>query len=338
MKANKGSIARAVDNPDRKLRFYLFHGQDEAQSRALAMRLAEALGASRTQLTSASIKSDPASLVDEASAMSLFGGERLIWVEPAGDDILAGVEALLEAPAVQSAVVAIAGALRKGSGLLKLAESSPAALAYAAYFPEGQDAERMIVAVGRRFGLTVDSALASRVAEACGNDQAVAARELEKLALYLGADPNAPKRLDEEALDAVGAESAQGDFLRLADLALDGRTAELTEELSRLSADGKEAVPVIRSLQRRLLVLAPLRARVEAGQRPGDVMASARKSLFWKDEAKVGRMLGRWSARELARLAERAGRLERDLMFTSAPAVEALGEELLAIARRAERR
>ena len=42
-----------------------------------------------------------------------------------------GVEALLGAPAVESPVVAIAGALPKSSALLKLAEASPLALAFA---------------------------------------------------------------------------------------------------------------------------------------------------------------------------------------------------------------
>ena len=44
------------------------------------------------------MKADPATLADEAGAMSLFGGKRAIWVEPAGDEIADGVEALLEAP------------------------------------------------------------------------------------------------------------------------------------------------------------------------------------------------------------------------------------------------
>ena len=64
-------------------------------------------------------------------------------------------------------------------------------------------------------------------------------------------------------------------------------------------------------------------------------MTSVGKSLFWKDKAKVQRMLSKWSAVDLAIVAERAGRLERALIFTRAPDRETLGEELLAIARKA---
>jgi DNA polymerase-3 subunit delta len=110
---------------------------------------------------------------------------------------------------------------------------------------------------------------------------------------------------------------------------------ELTEELARLPAAGSEAIPVLRSLQRRLLMLAPARARIERGERPDAVMASLGRSLFWKDKAPVERMLRQWNAEGLATVAERAGKLEREIMFTKVPDRDALGEELLAIARKA---
>ena len=334
MKASKGNIGRSVDQPAPAIRFYLFHGPDEGQSRALAARLLEALGATKFAVSSSAIKSDPASLVDEAGALSLFGGKRAIWIEPATRDIEEGVAALLDAGAVESVAVGISGALTKASPLLKLAEASPLALAFASYPPEGQDAERMVIDIGRRFGLKVSPPIAARVADNAGNDQAIVAQELQKFALYLGASPESPRDLDHETLDAVGAENAEGDFLRLADLALSGEVEELAGELARLTG-GSEAIPVIRSLQRRLLMLAPLRARVERGERPDAVMTSLGKSLFYKDQAKVRRMLTKWTAEGLATAAERAGKVERSLMFTPAPDREALGEELLAIARKA---
>ena len=45
MKAARGSIGRALDQPDPAIRLYLFHGPDEGQSRALGERLLKALGA-----------------------------------------------------------------------------------------------------------------------------------------------------------------------------------------------------------------------------------------------------------------------------------------------------
>jgi DNA polymerase-3 subunit delta len=109
VKAAKSSVGRLVDQPDPHVRFYLFHGPDDAQSRGLGERLLGALGATRFIISGALIKSDPASLADEAAAMSLFGGPRVIWIEPAGEDIVAGVEALLAAGAAESPVIAVWG-------------------------------------------------------------------------------------------------------------------------------------------------------------------------------------------------------------------------------------
>ena len=335
MKANQASIARAVDQPADGIRFYLFHGQDESQSRGLAARLLEALGAAKSVLAAATIRSDPAALVDEASAMSLFGGKRAVWIEPATRDIEDGVAALFEAPAVENPVIAIAGVLTKTSALLKMAEASPLAVAFASYAPEGRDAERMVADMGRRYGLKIAPQVAARIADASGNDQAIVAQELQKFALFIDASPQAPKELDHGPLDAVGAESAEGDFLRLADLALAGDIGELTEELARLPAGGSEGIPVVRSLQRRLLMLAPARARVERGERVDAVMTAMGRALFWKDKGKIQRMLTKWTADGLATVAERAGQLERSLIFSPAPERESLSEELLAIARKA---
>ena len=337
MKATRQAIGRSVDQPNRDVRFYLFHGPDEAQSRALGARLVEAMGASRLLLSSSTVKSDPASLADEAGAMSLFGGVRVIWIEPAGEDITLGVEAVLEAVTVESPIVAIAGSLRKTSALLKLAESSSSALAFAAYAPEGMDAARMVIEVGRKFGLKIDQPVAARIAESCANDQAIVSQEIQKLSLYVDCSPEAPKELDPEALDAVAAELTDENAPKLVDLALSGDMAGLADELARLP-EGIEPIPAVRALQRRLLMLAPARARMDRGEGSDAAMTSLGRALFWKDKPLVARLLSRWDSKGLATMAERAGQLERSLMLAPAPGFEALSEELFAIARAAQRR
>jgi DNA polymerase-3 subunit delta len=192
-------------------------------------------------------------------------------------------------------VIAIAGALRKTSGLLKLAESHPAALAHCSYVPEGRDMDRVIADLAREVGLRLSPDVSQRVAAAANSNQAIAASELEKFALYLGAAPSSPRDLDHDTLDLLSADAAEGNFLRLGDLALAGQMNALVEELGRLPGGGNEAIPVIRGLQRRLMMLAPLRARVERGESVDGVLTSMGKALFWKDKDVVRRMLSAWS-------------------------------------------
>ena len=338
MKAQRGSIQRAVSDPDRSIRFYLFHGPDDSGSRALAARLLTALGAEKLAVSGAVVKVDPALLAAEAGAISLFGGARLVWIEPAGDEIVEGVEALLIAPAVESPVVAIAGALRRTNALLKLAEASPAALAHASYAPEGRDAESMVVAAGRAEGLRVEPAVAARLAAACNANQAILAHELAKFALFLGASPERPRELTHDVIDQLGADSGEGDMMRLGDLALAGHAHALFDELDRVALSSNEAVPAVRALQRRLLQLAGLRAQVEQGKSVDAVMTSMGKALFWKDKGLMQQFLSGWSAERLAAMLERTNALEKAILFSDEPPVAALEEELVTIARAAQRR
>lgn len=338
MKAQRGTILRSVEQPDPSVRFYLFHGPDDAGSRGLAERLLKGLDAEKLGVSGSAVKADPALLSAEAGAISMFGRARLIWVDPAGEDIVEGLEALLDAPAVESPVVAIAGALRKTSALLKLAEAHGAALAHASYAPEGRDADRMVIDAGRVEGLRIDPAVASRLAAACSANAAILAHELAKFALYLGASPERPRELTHDVLDLLGADSGEGDMMRLGDLALAGRGNELFEELDRVALGTNEAIPVVRALQRRLLQLAGLRAQVEQGKSVDAVMTSMGKALFWKDKALMQQLLSAWNAERLAAMLERAAALERTIIFSDEPPVAALEEELTTIARAAQRR
>lgn len=332
MKAAKGAIGGAVDRPDGSVRFYLFHGADEAGSRALGERLLKGLDAEKHALSGAALKSDPALLADEASAISMFGGKRLLWIEPASDEICAAVEALLEAPAVEHSVVAIAGTLRKTSALLKLADNHRAALSQISYLPEGQQADRLVLELARAEGLRMNPRTAARIASSAANDQAVIRQELAKFALYLEASAEAPRDLDEDVLDLLGADTLEGDASRPVDLALSGDIAGLSTELERLESSGIDPIPVVRALQRRLLMLAPLRARIDSGQSPDAVMAS----LFWKDKSLVSRMLSRWTSDRLALAVDRVARLERQILSPLGDRA-ALGQELIQIARAAGR-
>ncbi|HET9356370.1 MAG TPA: DNA polymerase III subunit delta [Sphingomicrobium sp.] len=330
-------IGPAVDRPEPERRFYLFHGPDEAGSRALGARLLAALGADKFALPAAAVREDPASLPDEAGAMALFGGPRVIWIEPAGEDIAEGVAALLAAPAVESVVVAIAGALKKGGALLKLVESHRAALGFASYAPEGRDAVRMVIALGRGEGLTIDPALAERIADETGGNQAIAAGEVAKYALYLDCSPDRPRPLTDEVVDLLGCGS-EGDSQRLGDLAFDGDMAALLEEIERSGLAAKDGVAVLRALQRRLLTVIPLRARMAAGESASGVMTSAGRAIFWKDQELVKRLLRIWPPERLARLVERTAEVEKALMLSDVPEVASVGEHLVAVARVALRR
>lgn len=340
MKSAEAALRRALDGADPAIRLYLLYGPDEAASRALALRLDVALGdgAERIDLTSAMVKADPARLPDEAAAISLFGGRRWIRLDPATDDATDAVAALLAAPAAGNPVAAIAGPLRKDSRLLKLVQGGQAALAHASYPPEGRDADALVAEMARALGVQLRPDVAHRLAGATGGDRALLGQELEKLALYVDAAPDRPKAVEHDALDALGAANEEGDLARLVMAVFGGQLAQVDEEVARLASEGIEGVPLIRALARRALQLAQLRAQMAEGESVDRVMATAGKTIFWKEQKAVAEQLSRWTPDALATAIGRLAEAERQVKASGYPGATLVEQDIFAIGRFAARR
>lgn len=330
MRLDRSRAAAALDRPDSKHHFFLFSGADNSNSRLLAQRLLATLKAEKVAATGAQLKSDLAWIVDEAASLPMFGGTRLLWIEPAGEEIVPAVEALLACARVEAPAVAIAGAaLRKDSALGKLVDASPLALHVASEAQTPREQVGSIQELGRAEGLVVTPELAERIAEEAGGDLLLAKLELQKFALYAGAAPDQPMPLDEEVVDALGIDQSEADLGRPGDLALAGDLHALAAELSLLEGAGLNEISVVRALQRRLLMLVPLRARIDGGQSAGAVTATV-----WKrDKAMVQRILPRWTAPRLSEAFQRVQKLERELLLSPVPETAALGETLVQLAR-----
>jgi DNA polymerase III subunit delta len=336
--ARRPEMERALAAPD-GVRFFLLYGPDEAGSRSLARLLGAAMGADaeRVELTGAELKGDPARLADEAASFSMFGGARWILVDPAGDESLPAVEALLDAPAASSPVALVAGALKPASKLLKLALAEKRARAFASYPPDAREADRLVAELARVQGLQLRGDVARRIAESCGGNRFVIAQELAKYALFLDAAPERPRPLDHDAVDAVGAESGEGDLTLLVDSVAGGDPAALEQELARLRAEGQEGIGLLRAVLRRMLLIARLRGDVEAGKSPSAVLDAQGKALFWKDKKALEAQLPRWRADLAARAIGRLLDAERQIKASGGIGPIAADAELLTIARQAQR-
>jgi DNA polymerase III subunit delta len=100
---------------------------------------------------------------------------------------------------------------------------------------------------------------------------------------------------------------------------------------------GVDAIRITRALQRRVALLAALRAKVDKGSNPGAVVKATR-SIFWKDADDFVNQLGRWTSARLVGLNGHLLDLESKLMSVrEGLGVIILEEELIRIARAAAR-
>ena len=314
MKATEARLIAALDRPPADIRLFLLHGPDEAVAQAFVARLAKAMGAEaeRVDLDGATLRGDPARLSDEAAAISLFGGARFVRVTGAGEESLEAVEALLAAERAGNPAVILAPSVKASGKLVKAAIDSDRALAFACYPPGARDAAAIVAELARGAGLRMSPAAVQRVIRGSDGDRAVMMREVEKLALYLDAAPERPVDADDAALEAIGAEIAEGEIGEIVLATTAGEVAGLVTALRRMSGPDASPIPVLRALGRRLVMLAEMRAAAYAGEGVEQVLK--RHRVFWKEEAATAAAVRRWTLPMLAAAQAAARRVERDVI------------------------
>ncbi len=338
MKANASQLRTAIDGGNPAIRLFLLHGPDEAGAREWAARLARRVGqgAERIDIEGSQLRSDPSRLATEAASLSLFGDPRHILVVNAGEESVEAVTLLLGAEQAVNPTVMIAPAARATSKLVKLALASPAAMVHACYQPVGEEANALASAIAAEHGLRAMGRIAARLVDASGGDRAVLTREVEKLALYLDAAPDRPKTLEDDAIDAVGADLGEAEISAAVEAAIDGRAGDLGDELARLEEAGTSPIPLLRAAVRRLMLLAELGAEVAAGRQISDVVE--RHNIFFREKPGVTRALRHWNPARLSDAIDHLRRAERSLMASSTAGTILADHAMIDVARVAAKR
>ncbi|WP_298400049.1 DNA polymerase III subunit delta [Sphingobium sp.] len=339
MKANRGQMERALDAPPTDIRFFLLYGPDEAGSQALAKRLERAMGpqAERIDLDGATLKDDPARLSDEAASFSMFGDRRWVRISGMGEESVPALTALLEAEAAGNPVIAVAGALKATSKLVKLALDHKAAMALISYQPDAREAEQIAIGIARESGLRLPTDLARRIVDLANGDRALMAGEVEKLILYLDAAPEHPREATQEALDALSADNPDTEIGPLVNAVLGGDLKAMHRELTSLTETGAAMASVIRPLLTRAMLIATIRDAFDASGRLEAAVESAGKAVFWKEKGLVTRQVRLWDATGIARVIQRLLEAERASRGGRGTGDLMVRHELLAIARQAAR-
>jgi DNA polymerase-3 subunit delta len=322
LKGDSADALRALDKPNPNIRLYLFYGPDEAGSEALAARFGKGQGAGteRVDLDGSTLSRDPARLSDEASSISMFGDKRWIRVAPVGDEATVAVEAFLANDVGGDTVVLVAGNLRKNAKLLALCEGRSDVLCIISYALDARSGEQVALGMARERGLILSSDLARRLVALSSGERGLLASEIDKLAFYVDATPEAPKEADAEALDALAAEGGEQHLFKAAGVVLSGNLRGAEHEMARLKQNGGSLAGLLRLTLSRAVQLAQSQAGVGwSGGKDNDDLARR-----WNGDA-LGRAIARLAE------AERAGRLQRGVGET------VMARELFAVARMAAR-
>lgn len=339
MKASQRDFARLAPEAARNARLFFFCGPDEAGAWAALDTIVSLLEdpGERIELAGADLKRDPVRLGDEARSTSLFGEARHIVVRAAGEEAHDALEVLLSSEVEACPVLIVATGATDKSRTAKLIAGRRDAMVGMFYPPDLAAIAQTVRKLGDEAGLRMDAATAQQIASGAGLDIRLARSEVEKLALYLDADPGSPRDLRADSLEAIGAASEDDSFGPLVDCVLGGDTRRLAGEIGRYRELGINPVALLLALERRAAQLAALAAKLG---RSGDVDALIDKEknarrVFFKDAAAIKAQLSRWRGKRLERLVDRLSALHHALLSNSSEAEILLAQGMAEIARAA---
>ena len=338
MKATQRDFLSVAQRAQDNCAIWFFCGPDEAGASAAAAKAIAMLpeAGDREEISGGELKNDPVRLVDEARSTSLFGNARHILARVSGEEAHDAVKAFLalaDMGETQGAcpVFIIATSATDKSRTAKLLVKRDDALVAMFYPPDLRSVTAEVRSLADAAGLRLGGDLAERIARGANLDIRLAQSEIEKLALYLGAEPQSPKTADIAAHDAIGAKTEEDGFMPLVNVVLSGEVRKLPQELVRMREVGLNPVAVALALERRAAQLAALSAKLEPG---GDINTLLdRQRVFFRDKRDLGDQLRRWPASKLERLVPRLAQLHGDLLGNSQMAELILAQSLTQIAR-----
>lgn len=337
MKLDRRAGERFLKEPDRRIAAILIHGPDEGlvQERLRAIETA-ILGPEgrndpfrHVEISAEAARGDPARLVDEAKAIAMLGGRRVIRLIGAGDPLAGQLADYLDAiPDSDQALLVLAGGELPGRSALKtLFESRANAAAIACYRDETEDLGPLILAHLRAAGLTASRDALDYLAAHLGGDRGVTRSELDKLALYMG---EAKKIELADARAAIG-DSAAIDLDDLIFALAEGDRAGLDQAIARNLRE-MPAIAISRALARHFLRLHQIAGRLAEGEALETALAGLRPPLFWKTKARFAAQARTWSPGAIGNALEKLAAIEAEIMRHHDLAEPLLHQGLLRIA------
>jgi DNA polymerase III subunit delta len=292
---NSASADGFIQRLPKEIRFYLVHGPDEGLAHERVKAIVRNLidgdpdPLRLLRLEGDAVARDPGALADEAYAVSMFGGARVIWIDAQARDLLPSLEPLFARPPTDCAIVVKAGQLRKGTGLRAAFETSPISASIECYSDDASALETLIDAEARAAGLAIAPDARTALVALTGADRQTTRGEIAKLMLYA----RGKSAVTAEDVEAIVSDAGPSNLDEVVDQALLGDLKAVETALTRFFHEGGEADHLMMRLVARLILLHRLRLEMDQGRS----FEAACQALFVKLPLSARRALARQAER-----------------------------------------
>ncbi|BBL54003.1 DNA polymerase III subunit delta [Bartonella quintana] len=259
---------------------------------------------STVRLDAAEIDKDPARLVDEARTLSLFGGDRLIWVSNGAHqkNFLAVLKILIKEPPEKSFILIEAGDLKKGTGLRNIIESASIAMALPCFADDIRALDTLVNEVLDHFKMTISLDARKWLLHHLGGDHLVSRGELEKLCLYALEKTHIALEDVKAVVSDVSALSQD----EVIDAVLLGDIAGFEAHFSRHATLQNALFFILNTAQRHFQQLQLLRYQIDVeGKSAFTVISQAQPPIFFQRKKTIEHALNYWGMEQISYAMER---------------------------------
>ena len=336
MKLSYRDIEPFVKNPNPAARVILVYGPDNGlmkeRAKTMSLSVVEDINDPFNAVTLSTdiLNEDPARLSDEAGAISMMGGGRLVRIENATEKLTPLVKEYLENPSESALIVLEAGELNPRSSLRKLCESAKNAAAVPCYVEDERDLSRLIRETLQAENIGIDNDAATWLAANISGDRQKARNELNKLITYKGAD------MTPVSLEDVQACCGEAGALALDDLvyAVAGHNAaQALKTYNQLTEEGVNFIVILRSLQNHFRRLHVTKTKIDQGDNPESAMKSLSPPIFFKQQNAFKTQLNRWSTGGIYKVLQRLMDVEAQCKQTGMPVETLCAQAVLGISK-----
>ncbi|MBI3441890.1 MAG: DNA polymerase III subunit delta, partial [Proteobacteria bacterium] len=207
---------------------------------------------------------NPSRLMDEALAISMLGGRRVVRVHGATDDSASIVKGVLESLKPSDGfIVLAAGELSPRSALRLLFENTENVAALPCYVEDERDLSRVISDSLKSAGYSISSEALMYMSGQVVGDRALARSEVEKLITYTG---TGQKNIAMEDVIACTGDSTALSLDDLAKNVASGQFAAAEKILNHVLSEGTPAIAALRNLQNYFMRLHLTKSRMQQGE------------------------------------------------------------------------
>ena len=274
----------------------LIHGADRSAVYELCQRVVkkvigssdETLSVSR--LLEAQVTSSPGRLYEEFSSISMFGGNRVIWVSSAGDALVKSIEPILSSESTGNLILIDAEALSKNSRLRKLFETSPRGAGVALYEESPQELRLRLERLIKASGLAIEEEAMLRLLEFMSFERAVAESEALKLITFC----QGQSTIGIEDVQAICGDTSDASMDDLVDAIFEGNLSDVDRYVMTVGASVNAGRGTLSAVLQHIVKLQGMAAQVLQGSSIDSVVHAPRFGIFFKRRASLSQQLRTW--------------------------------------------